>query len=175
MSESAEVVKDAMGLALGQAIDRIFVKADQTPFDQLVEAFKALEADFVSRYRLMGDEFLALDTKRVIAKRILITAIDKAIDEELPFEACRPFWNNVVELGFNDLESACTPSWYYAELGCLLHGQIEEGIRVVEPMLLELTRTLSDPALPETARSFYGKELQRFQGVLEKLRAQQRA
>ena len=165
MSEDAEEVKEAMSLALGKAIDRVFVKAEHTPFDQLVESFRAIESDFVSRTK---DEFLVLETRRRIAERILITAIDK----ELPFEVCRALWGDLVALGFTYLGKACLMSWYYAKLCCLPNRQSEEGIRVLEPVLLELERALSDPALPEEKRSFYEEDLPRLQAVLDTLRSQ---
>jgi hypothetical protein len=168
MSEDAEEVKNAMSLALAKAIDRVVVKAEQTPFDQLVESFRALEADYEPRFRLMGDEFLALEVRRRIAERILISAIDK----EEPFEVCRTLWVDLVALGFTYLGKVCLMSWYYANLCCLPNRQIEEGIRVLEPVLLELSRALSDPELPEDKRSFYEDDLPRLQAVLDKLRSQ---
>jgi len=43
---------------------------------------------------------------------------------------------------------------------------------VLEPVLFELDRALSDPALPEDKRGFYEDDLLRLQKVLDTLRSQ---
>jgi hypothetical protein len=147
------------------ALDATWQQTRNSTFAEVVAAYKRVEDEFTLR---AGDnEIYVLDFRRGIAECILKTAVDR----EEPFEVCEKLWNELLGLGFTDIEQRCTMSWYFAD-GCLYHQQTQTGLRVVEPVMAELERLLAESTVTEHAAEFYRYQLDIMQRRLDKLRAQ---
>jgi hypothetical protein len=136
-------------------------------FTEAVADFRRLEADFVER---AGDNELAvLETRRCVAETILSIAREK----HPPFEVCREAWNEVVRLGFKDLNARCDASTFYADC-CAYDEKNEEGLAVLEPLIAELERGLEEAKASQKSTGFYEQELESLGDLRGALLAQQR-
>jgi hypothetical protein len=77
-------------------------------------------------------------------------------------------WNDLLHLGFTNLRTKCTESWFYADC-CLFNEQFDAGLAVLEPLMIEVRQQIDDPA--GSWRQYYQDELVR----LEKLHTQLQA
>ena len=173
MNEGHNREMDAERLAFCKAADALLLKsldADQS-FAQAVEGFHQLEAEFVAR---AGDnEFDVLETKRSIAETILRLTQDK----RPPLEVCRAAWNDLVRLGFTNIERECLMAWLYADC-CVYDERPDEGLAVIQPPIAKLEQGLEKAKAPgaETGDPAYSYEywIKRLGNLRDVLEAQKR-
>jgi hypothetical protein len=151
-----------LGWELGQAIQTTLAASFDRNFADVVHDYRQIEADFV--HRPGGNEFHVLETKRRIAEAILLATHS----HRQPFDVCRNAWNDLLHLGFTNLRTKCTESWFYADC-CLFNEQFDAGLAVLEPLMIEVRQQIDDPA--GSWRQYYQDELVR----LEKLHTQLQA
>ncbi|MRG95774.1 hypothetical protein [Polyangium spumosum] len=136
-------------------------------FDEVVDDHRRLEADFVAR--MADSAWGALEIKRRIAETILALAHGK----HPPFEVCREAWNDLIRLGFTNIEKECTVTGFYADC-CAYDEQPAEGLAVLEPLLAKLARGLDEAKAAQQFTEFYEEELERLGDIRDDLLAQQR-
>ncbi len=140
--------------ALAKAVDAAWLKTRDSSFTQKVDEYRQVEQEFVQR---AGDDaFFVLETKRCIAEAIL----RQANVTNQPFNVCQDIWNELVQLGFSNIESTCTMSWFYADC-CLHNKQYDAGLEVLDTVIAEIHLRLDEPALTRHAVMYYNHELTR--------------
>lgn len=147
--------------ALGQELQRIFAQKSEMDFDDVVNAFKAVESSYVANFG--GNEFLTLETRRRVAELILYSATAKRIT----CEECERLFDDLSRLGFRDLERKSTVSIIYSRY-CFQTGRNEQGISLLEPLEVEL-----DDEFRHTGIELYRNLLKTTQDVLNELRTSQ--
>lgn len=151
-----------LGWELGQAIQAIMAASFDRNFADVVRDYRRIEEDFVNRPD--GNDFHVLETKRRIAEAILLASHA----HQQPFDICRNAWDALVSLGFTNLRTKCTESWWYADC-CLINEQFDAGLAVLEPLIIEVQKQLDDPS---GARRLYCQdELARLEKMHTKLKA----
>jgi hypothetical protein len=133
------------------------------PFDDLVEAFRALENSYLVQFET--NQLLALETKRRVADMRLKAATFKCC----PLETCRAQLDNLFRLGFTDLERKATMCIFFAQY-CRETGIAQQGIDVLEPVQAELQAELNRSGMTRREREFYEHILGQTQAILSKLR-----
>lgn len=151
-----------LGWELGQAIQTLMAASFDRNFADVVHDYRQIEADFVNRPG--GNDFHVLETKRRIAEAILLATHS----HRQPFDVCQKAWDDLVRLGFTNLRTRCTESWWYADC-CLINEQFGAGLAVLEPLIIEVQKQLDDPS--RSRRLYCQDELAR----LEKLHAELKA
>lgn len=153
--------------ALAKAIDAAWLRTRDSSFTQKVDEYRQVEREFVQRAG--GDAFFVLETKRGIAEAIL----RQANVTNQPFNVCQDIWNELVQLGFSNIEVTCTMSWFYADC-CRHNKQLDVGLSVLEPLIAEFERLLADPTVAEDAAEYYRYEIDKLGKLRDKLKAQQK-
>ena len=156
---------DAESLGLAIAIDRTWLKTNDGPFADTLQAFKAVEAEFVARAR--GDEVWVLEIKRRVAEVLLSEAHGSQ-----PFDTCQKLWNDLLRLGFTNIERKCMMTWFFADC-CRKSKQPEVGLSVLEPLFAELESVLAEPTMTEDSAGYYQDQLTKMGRLRAKLKAQQ--
>ncbi|HRI63502.1 MAG TPA: hypothetical protein PK156_04675, partial [Polyangium sp.] len=159
--DDASRIQD-LGRALAKAIDQAWLETRDRTFPEMVNAYRQVEADFVQRPG--SNDFHILETKRRVAEAIL----RQANSTDQSFQVCQDAWNELVRLGFTNLERRCRMTWFYADC-CLLHGQYEMGLALVEPLIAEFETALADPTCTEQAKRFYNQELEPLRKIRDEL------
>ena len=67
--------EEKISLALGRALESIYVKTHIMGFNELVESYKEIESSFLPK--VAGNEFLTLEVKRRVLELTLYSAIEK--------------------------------------------------------------------------------------------------
>lgn len=155
----------AISRAFGKATDAAWLRMRDCDFDQIVNEYKRIEADFVAQVSF--NDFYVLETKRRITEIIF----QEAMRKEQPFVICQQWWDDLLRLGLSDdIEIKCTMIWFYADC-CLCFEQFHVGLEVLEPLIAELEQSLAKPEVPEHEVRFYRKEV----GLLRELRDELKA
>ncbi|HVK65444.1 MAG TPA: hypothetical protein VM694_13265 [Polyangium sp.] len=157
----------AQFMALAKAIDRVWLDTRCSGFTDVVREYRRVEAEFVARWN--DDAHFVLETRRRIAEAILCAAHD----HHPPLEVCREAWNDLVRLGFTDLFTRRTMTWFYADC-CRYDEQFEEGLAVLDPLIAELERALEENKAAQKSTGFYEQELETLCDLKGALLAQQR-
>jgi hypothetical protein len=159
-----EEERDALFLAFAKANETILANSLDVSFVEVVHKYRQVEADFHAR---AGDDaFFKLETRRRIAERIL----QATNSHDQPFEVCHNAWNDLLRLGFSNIEVTCWMTREYAEC-CLFNEQFDAGIAVLTPLIADLQERLSDPAVK--GAGFYRQELEYLGRLLAELQAAQ--
>lgn len=132
------------------AMDVANVETFAGDFATAKDVYKKLENEFVSR----AEEDEVIEIQRRVAEAILKAGVEK----HAPFEACTECWNELLRLGFTNLDRTCTMSWYYAEC-CRQNRQPDVGAAVLKPLIAKLQRLLGDPDLDEDEAEYYRYEI----------------
>jgi hypothetical protein len=151
--------------ALAKAIDAAWLRTRDSSFTQKVDEFRQVEREFVQRAG--DDENFVLETKRGIAEAIL----RQANVTNQPFHVCRDAWNELVQLGFSNIETTVAMSWFYGD-SCLRNAEAVAGFAVIEPLAAEFERLLADPEVTEEYAEYYRYELDRLSKLRLALKAQ---
>lgn len=150
--------------AFGKATDAAWLRMRDCDFDQIVNEYKRIEVDFVAQVSF--NDFYVLETKRRITEIIF----QEAMRKEQPFAICQQWWDDLLPLGFSDMERKCTMIWFYADC-CLCFDQFQAGLEVLEPLIAEVEQSLAEPEVAEHAVRFFRKQL----GLLQELRDELKA
>jgi hypothetical protein len=140
----------------------VFARKYEMSFDDLVKAFKAVETHYLE---LETKPFLILETKRRVAEKILMAALDK----RCPYEICRAQLDNLFELGFTNLEMKATMCLFFAR-HCRATRHAREGIELLEPVVEELQSELNRAGIRRSEREFWAQLLNHIEVALSKLR-----
>ncbi|TKC95705.1 hypothetical protein [Polyangium fumosum] len=133
----------------------------------MVEDYRRAEVKYVAR---MGDSASGvLEINRRIAEWILWAAQRR----HPPFEVCREAWNDLVRVGFTDIERECTMTGFYADC-CAYDEKPEVGLAVLERLLAEIERRLEERRSTQSPTEFYEEELEKLGDLRDELEAQRR-
>ena len=152
------------GWELGQAIQSIMAASFDRNFEDVVGDYRRIEEDFVNRSD--GNDFHVLETKRRIAEAILLATHS----HRQPFDVCRNALDDLVHLGFTNLRTRCTESWWYANC-CLLEGQLDVGLSVLEPLIVELARQVDEAIHSNRSAKGLKEQLVRLEKLRDELKA----
>lgn len=158
---------EQIGMEFADASDVILTRSFEREFVDVVEDYRKLEAEYIAR--MGGHEFGVLETKRRIAEDILSAAHSK----HPPFEVCRDAWNDLVRLGFSNTFRECLMTGYYADC-CAYDERPEEGLAVLEPLLVKLQRQLEEARATQRPTGFYVDNIKYLGDLRGELLAQQR-
>lgn len=140
----------------------VFARSEQMSFEDIVEAFKAVESHHVE---LETKPILILETKRRIAENILMAAIDK----RCPYEICRAQLDNLFQLGFTNLEREATMCLFFGRY-CRRMGHAREGIELLEPVVEELQSEINRAGIKRREQEFWRELLNHIEVALTNLR-----
>ena len=154
--------RDELNNKLFGAIKKIADESSQASFTEIEQRYRQLETEFRESLQ-PDDESFAQESKR----RITQTLFRRACELHQPFDVCRDLWDALQPWDFGNLEDKCTMTRLYAEC-CLLHGQSEVGLAVVEPLLAHLQHQVATGTDEDMGEGNYPKEI----GLLEKLHQQ---
>lgn len=154
--------KNELDLKLVWAMKAIRDTASELSFTELEQKYRQLETDFLASL-LPEDEAMVLETKRRIASDIL----GEAQKHNQPFEVCRQLWKETRALGFEFPHHEAWTTRPYAEY-CLRHGQAEEGLAAVEPMLANWQKQIEEDTAEDMTID-YKQEIERMQKLREEL------
>ena len=154
---------EEIGGELAKAIDQAWLATRESTFVDMVKAYRMIEAEFVPR---IGDEIFVLETRRRIAEAIL----RQAHSTEQPFQVCQDAWNDLVSLGFTNMERRSTMTWFYADC-CLLEGQFDAGLAVLEPLIADTIRQIEEPTRSDRSVEALKEELARLEELRDELKA----
>ncbi|HVK64994.1 MAG TPA: hypothetical protein VM694_10985 [Polyangium sp.] len=151
----------ASTLVLLRSLDRARTFAED------VADFRRIEAEFVARGA--ENESDVVEARRRIAEHIL-----RAAHSYHPrFEVCREAWNDLVRLGFAEKFIEYLMTWKYADC-CAYDEKPEEGLAVLEPLLVELERQLAERRATQQATDFQEHYIEYLGDLRDELLAQQR-
>ena len=153
-----------LGWELGQAIQRIMAASFDRNFEDVIGDYRRIEEDFMNR--ASGNDFHVLETKRRIAEAILLATHS----HRQPFDICRNAWDDLVRLGFTNLRTRCTESWWYADC-CLLEGQFDIGLAVLEPLIVDMERQVDEAIHSNRSPKGLKEQLVRLEQLRDKLKA----
>jgi hypothetical protein len=156
---------DPESQALAKAIDAAWMSTRGASFSTFVHEFKAIEIEFVARAD--DNKHHVGETKRRIAEAIL----REAILTEQPFDTCRQYWDDLLQLGFTNIEVRCSASCIYADC-CFWNHQRDAGLQILGPLLAELERLRSQPAICDHEAEFYREQYDMLKMRFDKLEAQ---
>lgn len=132
--------EEILSLALGRALEAIYVQTPTSKFDELVKLYKEAENCFLMR--VAGKEFFTLEIKRRVAELILYSAIEKRCSLDL----CRSLLDDLGLLGFTNLEKKSSIYLIYSRY-CLELGHSQEGICLLRQLEDELVDELRQTGL----------------------------
>ena len=137
----------------------------QSDFAELQRELKTLQQTFVER---AGDnEAYARHFCRQITEDLLDAAIHF---QKQPFEICHGLWKELLDFGFVEIERKCHATWSFANC-CCNYREIDLGLRVLEPLVIELEGLLADPSGSKPAAEYYREQLDHLGEVRTKLNA----
>src|SRR5260370_22559477 len=119
----------------------------------VVEFYKQIEDRFLPL--AAEDELLTLETRRRVAEGVLCSA---ARDPQA-HEVCRHLFENLVDLGFTNLERKGTFYLIYSK-HCMESGHLEEGTRLMEELETELERLLRKEYTSNRPEAPIGKQVE---------------
>jgi hypothetical protein len=154
--------EEKLGQALGRDLGDTFARRDEMPFDDLVEAFRAVEDSYLVQFET--NQLLALETKRRVAEMMLMAGTDK----RCTYEKCRSQLDNLFQLGFTNLERKVTMCIFFARY-CRATNHPREGIEFLEPLIGELQSELNRSGIRRSEKEFYGGLLDNTEAILRKL------
>ncbi|WP_170319716.1 hypothetical protein [Polyangium spumosum] len=172
-----------------RAVYRAFARSRGRCFAEIADDYRQVEADVVARARAC-DGYKPLVPK--VRRYIVQDGLRAACGSEQPFEVCRDAWNEAVRRGFSDFEAQCRMTRMYAE-SCGFNQKPEEGLAVLEPLLVDLEQGLKAKELTrkrwlkvrakrrppmheeEPPPSFYRTWLESLRELRDKLDAQPKA
>ncbi|MBK9261878.1 MAG: hypothetical protein IPM54_19000 [Polyangiaceae bacterium] len=154
---------DSRSRDLAKAIAKTRVATFDSDFGAIEVAYRTVEREFIARAG--NDEIAVLETKRRIAEAVLMAAVENC----QPFDTCRKCWDDMLRLGFTNIDRTCTMTWYYAEC-CRQNEQPSIGLGVLEPVINDLHRLLAEPGVTESAAEYYRHELDNLGALLDKLK-----
>ena len=156
----------AESLALATTIDRTWLRTRGCSFVDIVQEYKAVEAEFLTRAG--DDEEWTLEIKRRVAE-----ALVREAHGTQDFDTCQRYWNDLLRLGFTNTEIKCTMIWFYAD-SCRIKKKPDVGLSVLEPLIAEYEQALADPkSVEEGSDGYYQDELERMGRLRAKLKSQQ--
>ncbi len=162
MAEESSII-EKIGRELAQAIDQAWLATRESTFPDMVKAYRKIEAEFVPR---IGNQLFVLETRRRIAEAIL----RQANSTEQPFQVCQEAWNELMRLGFTNMERRSTMTWYYADC-CLLEGQFDAGLAVLEPLIADTIRQIEEPTRADRSSTALKEDLVRLEELHAELKA----
>jgi hypothetical protein len=158
----------AESLALAKAVDQTWLRTRHHSFVDVVQEYKAVEAEFLAHARARDDEKWALEVKRRIAE-----ALVREAHGTQDFDTCQRYWNDLLRLGFTNTEIECVMIWYCAD-SCRITKRPDVGLSVLEPLIAEYEQALADPkSVEEGSDEYYQIELESLGRLRAKLKAQQ--
>jgi hypothetical protein len=108
------------------------------------------------------------ETEALELRRCVVEAtLDAANTHRESFKKCQQLWEDLLPLGFSNIESQCSETMTFADC-CRYHGQVEMGLSVLDPLIAEIKRLRAQPDVTRPAARYYKWEIQR----LEKIRAE---
>ena len=154
----------AMFKSFASGMQWMHLRSFRVDFASAVEDYQAI-LDMVIKHVGTGEaaELAALEFRRRTAELIVSTAHDK----KQPFDVCQRCWNDLLQLGFTDIDARCMYSWFFVD-SCRQHGQVDIGLGVLDPLLAELNEMMSAPKAPRALKKFCKYQLEN----LGKLRAE---
>lgn len=138
--------------------------APELNFAEIERRNRQLETEFLASL-LPDDEAMVLETKRLIAGDIL----HQAQEHKQSFEVCRQLWKETHALGFERPEHEAGATRSYAEY-CLRHGQADEGLAAVEPILASWQKQIEEDTAEDMTID-YKEEIERMQKLRDELLA----
>lgn len=154
----------SLGRALAKAIGAVILKEESLSFNEVVCEYKRVENEFVTL--LDGNAFHVLETRRRIAESILCAATRF----EQPFQVCQDAWNEMVAVGFTNSYLRSRMTWLYADC-CLLEGQIDVGLSVLEPLIADTIRQIEEPTRADRSVEALKEDLARLEELRDELKA----
>lgn len=121
-----------------RAVRKAFARSRGRSFAEIADDYRRVEAEVVARARAC-DAYRPLVPK--VRRYIVEDALRAACGSEQPIAVCRDAWNEAVRLGFSDFEAQCRMTRMYAESSGF-NQRPEEGLAVLEPLLLDLEQGL---------------------------------
>ncbi len=179
--ERSEALYDEFSNAC-HAVFRTFARTRDRNFSDVAVDYRRIEAEFTARVgEGEASQDLVLGMRENIAGDLLRAATMLAE----PFEVCRGAWNEVVRLGFRNLWDECWKARPYAQ-ACLRTHRPDEGLAVLEPLIVALERGLEEelrrrseareqgeiPTKGELPPSYYRSMLASFLELRDKLEAE---
>jgi len=117
--------------ALAQELQKTFGQKREMEFLDLVRALKSIEMAYVEKFE--GDPLAASETRKRVAELILYSAIDKGLE----FAECQRLFNDLVQLGFSDLERKSTITIIFSRY-CLETKHRQQGVDLLKALESEL-------------------------------------
>ena len=151
---------------LADALVAILRRELDLNFEEAVRMYREVEADFVAR--APNDEEFVLETRRRVAEDIL----SAAYTHDEPFDVCNNAWNELLRLGFTNRFMKDIMTRQYAKC-CLFTEHPEEGIAVLEPLIVELEERIAKGNAESAA--YHGEDLERTRKLLAELITQRDA
>lgn len=148
--------------AFTKALDEATVKSFRMNFADAAKEYQAVQAEFLARVE--DHDTVALEIRRRIAELMLQCAREK----KQPFETCQKLWDELVLLGFTNIERRCNMTWFFADC-CRKWGQGEIGRSVLGPLIVEIERLLAEPGVKKQAAKHYRYELDNLGKLLAEL------
>ncbi len=146
----------AMFKAFGHAMDWTTVRSFRVDFASAEEDYQAILALFLKNAGTgEAAELAALEFRRRIAELIVSCANEK----NQPFDVCQRCWNDLLALGFSDIDVRCMFSRRFVD-SCRQHGQVDIGLGVLDPLLAELKEMMSAPDAPKQLKKFCKYQLE---------------
>lgn len=162
--DNEESKMEDIGRALAKAIDQAWLETRESTFPEMVNAYRQIEVEYVRHAD--NHEFFVLETRRRITEAIL----RQAHSTEQSFRACQDVWNELVGLGFTNLERQCTMTWFYADC-CLLNEEPAAGVAVLEPLIVDIERQLEGMTHADTGWQQLHDELARLKQLNDEIKA----
>jgi hypothetical protein len=159
--EPLEQRERELSQALARALEDVYVKGPDMKFEDLVKSYKLVEESFLPK--VAGNEVLILETKRRVAELILYSALEK----KCSFGLCERLFNEVVDLGFTNLEKKANVYMVYSRY-CLQIGHNDEGNRLLIPLKAELEENIYKKDV-----LLYQHLLQNIQSLLRQFKSQE--
>src|SRR5262245_39914586 len=88
----------SLSQALAKDITTVCQKERDLTFEEIVKSYRMIERTHLAR--VSDNQFYALETKRRVAERLVYAAIDK----NRPWEEARGFLDDLIRLGFTNIE-----------------------------------------------------------------------
>lgn len=150
-------------IAFNKKINVVFL-SEEISFEDAVREYRRIEAEAVEEDG--DDQDHVVETRRRITEWLLL----HAHKEEQPQEVCRGIWEEMLQRGFSDLELRHTMSGIYVRC-CQMNGAFDEGLAVLEPLIVEAEQALADTTLTADMREFYEEGLQIDRKLRDELKA----
>ena len=133
-------------------IGLVFAKRPWPGFEWAVQEYRQIEAEIIASAHY--DDFLILELRRRIAEWI-VKAADR---DDVPLQQFQAAWNDLLALGFTDIEKKGEMLIYHAEY-CLNNEHYDEGLAALEPAIAEYETWLQSAVLEPKLRTFFEEHL----------------